>query len=1046
MSEEELESEEEERQRKKEIKKEMKKESSVKKEITKESSIKKEMTKESATKKEVQNKSPTKQKVKKESSHSLNEKETSGGKEYLCHICARVYYTRKSLSRHVRKHELAKNRVPEIWVCEYCGKRLKGQRLLRYHCQSQHNTLPPKHTHTCHICGLTTKNSGVYHLHMIMHSRVPNYGKRNLKCGVCSKIFSQRKYLTNHMRTHNKELWNELCPLCNKRFHKSKLLSHMIAKHSPRPGVLCGVCGNLYSTTEQLERHKLLRCNKKHGIPNHPVKYNTSKYQLPSNSKHSVPRKWTREKKNHCTACVSFFYNKEHFDHHMKTVHGENDSKETFQNEGRTPIVSYDHTYSVSVLFAQIEHLVDHNYYNYMFFQSLESSGNDGRVESEPYLSTVTNHVVESSLCNVDRVSHGDYCLESTNGNNGDKIPLPAEVFQNYRNRAPQKPVPYKPLSCHSYCNNNKNGNQSRTLLRTPLSLPRISGCQVISVPCNRVSGVQEMNGPENMTLDMQATSENFNAPHETESLSDCRENMTSLGNRSSCGKNRSSLGNRSSCGEIRADVEQQEIKTEVIMRLLEEDENMGMEFQEIKSEDSVWHPGENSVVVIEQTACMGVEIKTEPSEEQECFQSADISSDGDSCSESPVLDSASSELSGEPSANCLESAQDNILEARENGNMNDLDISIEMSEPQIHSSEIIGESVVTMGEDDIERETENIVEIGANSGDTFKDKSGKETELSHFEQEILDCLLDSDDKSSAHPSIVPPDMRNVINIVPIETDMEANDGEIATEKSFENGQISHRLCNAPARGLETSRNKIVVFYPRDGNLAIRDENSQKFVSFHTFGSFVDHMSLFHGMTIKPSSVLAKCPKCRSLCLIRDLPIHKVVCKSVGASETTGPCYLCHSCDSNDRVMEEPSLLKENDSLTQETNVTDDQTEQTRSLPSLAKHNYHFCVKEEDSTVLINQEDSITMETNITNQNDCQQLPNCLVFNTYGPYADHMTLFHGSLSLCAKAKCPRCRSVFRIREVKIHQHVCESLVGLGTTNGRYLCHSCTTDG
>ncbi|CAH2062241.1 unnamed protein product, partial [Iphiclides podalirius] len=107
-----------------------------------------------------------------------------------CEACGKTFYTRSSLSIHVKRYHL----VHRPHKCPHCEKHFFSMVEVRLH-------LP---THT---------------------------GQKNFKCDICHKAYSLRKTLTEHMRIHLNDRRHK-CERCGQAFiQRATWRGHMRAKH-----------------------------------------------------------------------------------------------------------------------------------------------------------------------------------------------------------------------------------------------------------------------------------------------------------------------------------------------------------------------------------------------------------------------------------------------------------------------------------------------------------------------------------------------------------------------------------------------------------------------------------------------------------------------------------------------------------------------------------------------------------------------------------------------------------------------------------------------
>ncbi|XP_046581379.1 mucin-6-like isoform X1 [Haliotis rubra] len=162
-------------------------------------------------------------------------------------------------------------------------------------------------------------------------------------CHVCSKVFSDWKSLSRHMKTDhpNSSSRRWPCQMCNRRFTSTtKLKTHMVALHMRLKPFSCSHCGKKFSDQSNLRQHLNIHtgerkftcdiCSKsfrqKAHLQSHMIihtggeglqcRFCSAKIARPSDLK-SHELKHTKEKCYPCALCVKVFYRLANYKKHM---------------------------------------------------------------------------------------------------------------------------------------------------------------------------------------------------------------------------------------------------------------------------------------------------------------------------------------------------------------------------------------------------------------------------------------------------------------------------------------------------------------------------------------------------------------------------------------------------------------------------------------------------------------------------------------------------------------------------------------------------------
>ncbi|MGH0186774.1 UNVERIFIED_CONTAM: hypothetical protein FKN15_022397 [Acipenser sinensis] len=216
-------------------------------------------------------------------------------KTFQCEICSRFFSTNSNLSKHKKKHG------EKMYTCEICNKMFYRKDVMQDH-QRRH-IVGPKHMKredlangeegtkyrkepsACPICGKVFSCRSNMNKHLLTH------GDKKYTCEICGRKFYRVDVLRDHIHVHFKvtfakgrdylrhimELHKEKgygCNICNRRFAlKATYNAHMVIhrENLPDPNVQryihpCEICGRIFNSIGNLERHKIIHTGvKSHG-------------------------------------------------------------------------------------------------------------------------------------------------------------------------------------------------------------------------------------------------------------------------------------------------------------------------------------------------------------------------------------------------------------------------------------------------------------------------------------------------------------------------------------------------------------------------------------------------------------------------------------------------------------------------------------------------------------------------------------------------------------------------------------------------------------
>lgn len=118
-------------------------------------------------------------------------RDSSGGKLFICNFCGKTLACLKNLKTHLRVHTGEKP-----FCCVQCGKRFSDSSNLKRH-QSVHTG---ERRYGCTHCGKRFAQSGSLKVHMSVHT-----GFKQFRCPHCGKTFISANHLKRHISVHDGE-------------------------------------------------------------------------------------------------------------------------------------------------------------------------------------------------------------------------------------------------------------------------------------------------------------------------------------------------------------------------------------------------------------------------------------------------------------------------------------------------------------------------------------------------------------------------------------------------------------------------------------------------------------------------------------------------------------------------------------------------------------------------------------------------------------------------------------------------------------------------
>lgn len=139
-----------------------------------------------------------------------------------CDICGRICQDERAVNVHRLTHNENKD-----FVCDFCGKSFTRKTNLEFHCRIHTG----ERAFQCDLCPKAfTHVSG-----LVCHKRT-HTGERPYKCPFCEKCFAHSTDLRRHRRSHGREEKRFECDLCNRKFFERKFLVNHMKTHEKHNG------------------------------------------------------------------------------------------------------------------------------------------------------------------------------------------------------------------------------------------------------------------------------------------------------------------------------------------------------------------------------------------------------------------------------------------------------------------------------------------------------------------------------------------------------------------------------------------------------------------------------------------------------------------------------------------------------------------------------------------------------------------------------------------------------------------------------------------
>lgn len=177
---------------------------------------------------------------------TVHKKKHTGDKKLACDVCDYTTIYRSALATHRKRHSQEYK-----FRCDICGKGFFVNTWLQEH-KNFHTGEKP---FQCDVCG----KSFPYTRYLVAHKKANHPDENNPakinQCTTCSKIFSHKKSLTLHIRSHTGENVC-LCDICGKALTNKEHLKFHRRIHTGEKPNICSVCGKGFAKSCNLTLHQ----------------------------------------------------------------------------------------------------------------------------------------------------------------------------------------------------------------------------------------------------------------------------------------------------------------------------------------------------------------------------------------------------------------------------------------------------------------------------------------------------------------------------------------------------------------------------------------------------------------------------------------------------------------------------------------------------------------------------------------------------------------------------------------------------------------------
>ncbi|KAM3955602.1 uncharacterized protein ACR2FA_010470 [Aphomia sociella] len=173
-----------------------------------------------------------------------------------CEHCNKEFKSRSNLLQH----KLVHTERSRDFSCHVCGKMFYTKGTLGTHMMTHEDTKPYK----CEFCPMAFRARGNLQSHISLHSAAKPF-----VCEQCGKSFRVKRHLKSHSIVHT-DLMPYVCEYCNKAFRFKTRLNLHLRQHTGAKPYTCVYCQRDFTNGSNFKKHM----KRRHNIDTSKKKYN----------------------------------------------------------------------------------------------------------------------------------------------------------------------------------------------------------------------------------------------------------------------------------------------------------------------------------------------------------------------------------------------------------------------------------------------------------------------------------------------------------------------------------------------------------------------------------------------------------------------------------------------------------------------------------------------------------------------------------------------------------------------------------------------------